>query len=155
MAQTTFSNGRGIAYKGSGGKSIIFPWKLYGDAAILKPIAWRERERAATTCAIFVNTYTTSPEHLCEDREFDVGMTAQVFRDARGLPGIEARQMARGYLNNFLAARKREAVLRLERYILKAASESQPVRENPAVRGTDDRSEPVRMGRQRQPADSL
>ena len=25
MAQTTFSNGRGIAHKGSGGKSIVFP----------------------------------------------------------------------------------------------------------------------------------
>lgn len=25
MAQTTFSNGRGIAHKGSGGKSLVFP----------------------------------------------------------------------------------------------------------------------------------
>ncbi len=25
MAQTTFSNGRGIAHKGSGGKSVVFP----------------------------------------------------------------------------------------------------------------------------------
>ncbi len=25
MAQTTFSSGRGIAHKGSGGKSIVFP----------------------------------------------------------------------------------------------------------------------------------
>ena len=97
-----------------------FVWQLYGDAAFLKPAAWHERERVSTTDAIdpmTVSTYTVSHDPLCEETEFEIGLTAQVIRDSKKILGIDAKQMARGYLEHFLSACKKEEVLRLERYI--------------------------------------
>lgn len=93
-----------------------FVWRLCGEASILKPAHWHEREQVSTIHALPVITYTTSPEHWCEEKPFELGLTLHVLSGSRKIAEANARQMVFAYLRPlFDADQKKKGVLLFKR----------------------------------------
>jgi hypothetical protein len=91
-----------------------FKWKLYKNALFLKPDAWNERTKTATSGGIPITAYAASPEDFSETKQFEMGVTLQIISGSQKVRGIEARKMALIYLKPFLDAHKQEDVLILD-----------------------------------------
>jgi hypothetical protein len=91
-----------------------FVWKIYKNAAFLKPVQWKEREMEITTGTPHT-LYATSPEDFSVTKQFEMGLTLRVFTGSQRIQNIQARDMAILYLDLVLRPRKKEEVLVLER----------------------------------------
>ena len=92
-----------------------FDWKLYKNAAFLKPASWNEREAKPVAGTFPTSTYATSPESFSEATQFETGFTITIISGTQRLRGLEAKKAVSLFLKPILDTHKREEVLMLDR----------------------------------------
>jgi hypothetical protein len=91
-----------------------FDWKLYKNAAFLKPAGWNEREAKPVAGSFPTSTYATSPESFSEAKPFEMGFTITIVSGTQRLRGLEAKKAVALFLKPILDTHKKEEVLMLD-----------------------------------------
>jgi hypothetical protein len=88
-----------------------FSWQLYKNTVFLKPAGWHERE-LKTPANSFI--YATSPEDFSGSKQFEMGMSVNIFTGTQRLRGLEAKKAALMYIKIDLDTHRKEDVLILD-----------------------------------------
>ncbi|OOG43037.1 hypothetical protein B0B52_10365 [Polaromonas sp. A23] len=86
---------------------------MYKNTVFLKPAGWHELEGKAAANAFPMGTYATSPEPFSENKQFEMGITVQIFSGTQRLRGLEAKKAAVMFVKLALDKHKKEEVLML------------------------------------------
>lgn len=88
-----------------------FDWKLYKNAVFPKPAGWHERELKTPANSF---TYATSPEDFSGNKQFEMGMSVNIFTGTQRLRGLEAKKAALMYIKIDLDTHRKEDILILD-----------------------------------------
>lgn len=91
-----------------------FSWHVYKNAVFMKPVEWHEREKNASVGGIPANVYAASPDEFSETKQFETGITIQIYSGPQKVRRIEAKKFALLYLKPFLDAHRKDEILILE-----------------------------------------
>ncbi|MFN3570611.1 MAG: hypothetical protein ACK4VX_10080 [Polaromonas sp.] len=88
-----------------------FEWKLYKNAVFPKPAGWHERELKTPANSF---TYATSAEDFSGNKQFEMGMSVNIFTGTQRLRGLEAKKAALMYIKIDLDTHRKEDILLLD-----------------------------------------